>query len=252
MNVLRLTHSDDTHGDIPAGGRSWEIVERALGDASGEAVSTTIRAIWPTADLASHAVRWLDHYQPEVVTLWISNYWHTYESVPIGLERRFGRIAKPLARAGVRLGGQPWLNQRPVYGRARGLLLRAVGGRTHFSCAEVIERLEECIRTVLQHEDVALLVRASLFPMVGGGNARQRARGEERRVEVNRAIQVLCETLHVPFIDAPDGLAFLADRANFQADGYHLSAPIHTKMGAEEGRLAVEAWRQLGRDSHRS
>ncbi|HET7738783.1 MAG TPA: hypothetical protein VFK32_09440, partial [Tepidiformaceae bacterium] len=94
MLVLRLSNSQDIQGDIPPGGRAWEIAAGLLAQDVGESVETTQRVIWPRPELPGLIDTWLDRYQPDLVFLWVSYYWGSYEILPNQLERKYGRAGK--------------------------------------------------------------------------------------------------------------------------------------------------------------
>ncbi len=82
MRILRLGTSDDILPTVAEHERGYRIVEQALAAETGETVETIIREAWPEPGLPEVLGRWLDRFEPDVVSLKVSSFWFTYESVP--------------------------------------------------------------------------------------------------------------------------------------------------------------------------
>ncbi|MBK9611492.1 hypothetical protein [Candidatus Amarobacter glycogenicus] len=104
MKLLRLGNSDDIDPSVPDDQKNWYVAGKVLEEAIGEPVETVVKAIWPGEELPRKVSEWIDEYRPDMVFLKVTWVWYGYESVPRRIERIFGRVGKPVARAGVEGG----------------------------------------------------------------------------------------------------------------------------------------------------
>ncbi len=244
MQVLRLGNSYERDPNIPPEANKSAVADRLLAEATGEAVETTNRTIWPDPGLPDLVDRWLDRYQPELVLLVVTSYWFTHVSLPLAIERRFGRVGKPIARAGDRLVHKPWLARNRAFNVARSAARGAIGGDTHFTPEQVIESMETCIRRILAHEEVALAVRGPRIAFATEGSAKAKRVAEQRRSTVDRHMAEFCRQLHVEYIAYDTGVAPDAAQEEFQADGVHVTEAVHAEQGRIEGEAMLRAWKQ--------
>jgi hypothetical protein len=244
MRILRLTTSDDLLPMAPGQERGYRIVERALAAETGEPVETIVREIWPTADLPDVVGRWLERYEPDIVSLKVSSFWWTYQSVPLKLERsRLGPVGKLTASAGRRAADTAWLaHSRSMIGLRDGIR-RLFGGATHFTADEVIERISLCLRRAFQREGVLLVVRGGLVAETLGCTPATQVREEEARRRVDSALAALCAELHVHYTGcrAAPPLSWLLTYR--QRDRLHQNALGQQRVGEEEARAMIAAWR---------
>ena len=119
--MLRLGSSNDVFPELPEEDLAPAVCARILEAALGETVETSVRATWPTEDFAERVRGWIARHEPDVVILRVAPYWYTYESVPLRVERWFGRAGAPIAKAGVRTAASP----RIAYNRPFQALRRA-------------------------------------------------------------------------------------------------------------------------------
>ncbi|MEP6872156.1 MAG: hypothetical protein ABI939_09960 [Anaerolineaceae bacterium] len=249
MRVLRLSTSDDRPGRVAAGQAAHEVVERILRDATGEAVETVVRPIWPDESLPDLIDRWMERYEPDLVFLRVNGFWFQYESVPLKIERKFGRLGKPLARAGTRMGEVSWLARSRTFRRVQYFALRVLGGATHFTTDQVIASMEECMRRIIAHEHVGLVVRGTDGRRAGELPGRSIAAYERRRKQVESALAGICAGLHVRYM----GTTEMFDRnkmdAMLGADRFHRGAEGHLIAGEAEGVALLKVWHSLGVDT---
>jgi hypothetical protein len=240
MKILRLTNSSDLHPGVPENERSTAVSGRLIEDSTGEHVESLVKAIWPTKELPPAVDRWMDSFQPDVVFFRLSSYWVAYESVPLRVERRLGRIGKPLARAGVRVGEQPWVVQRRGFKWFRTWLLRTIGGDTHFTPKQVAEVLDEVFAKVAARESIVSVVRGtSLIVNSPGTNAGLR-RSLRRVAELNALVEASCRRHRIPFV--PEAPSNTVSETRLE-DDLHDSAVAHRKLGEEEAEAILAAWK---------
>ncbi len=126
MRILRLVASDEAPGRLPVGTSIPEIIASLVEAETGESVEITLRSAWPSAALPGLIDKWLDEYEPDVVFLKVNAFWFNYLSLPLQIERKFGKFGKPINRVGKQVGElRPVSSSRP-YRIARRYLLRAV------------------------------------------------------------------------------------------------------------------------------
>ena len=114
-------------------------------------------------------------------------------------------------------------------------------GREFFEPEDIIALSGEVIRRILQHEQVSLIVRLD-GPTPTILNRAMIARAEARRLVVHRALDTLCEQLHVPYIGLEDGIDYIRQGYLYK-DGLHSSEKDHVRMAAEETAAILKVWR---------
>ncbi|MGE0601595.1 MAG: hypothetical protein AB7J35_19635 [Dehalococcoidia bacterium] len=244
MQVLRLGNSYEHDPNIPAEANKSAVADRLLAEAAGQPVETTSRVIWPDPGLPDLIDKWIERYRPDLVLLVVTSYWFTHVSLPLAIERRFGRIGKPVARAGDRLVHKPWLAKNRAFNAARMATRNAIGGETNFTPEQVIESMETCIRRILSHEDVALAVRGPRIAFATEGSEKAKRVAEERRAQVDRHMAEFCRQLHIEYIAYDTGVKPDAVPEEFQTDGVHVTVAVHAKQGRIEGEAMVAAWQK--------
>lgn len=239
MRILRLTNSSDLHPGVPESERSTGVSGHLIEESTGEEVESLVKAIWPTKKLPPAVERWMDSFQPDVVFFRLSSYWVAYESVPLRVERRLGWLGKPIARAGVRVGEQPWIVQRRAFKWFRAWLLRMIGGDTHFTPQQVAEVLDEVFAKVVARESIVPVVRGTSL-IVNSPRTRAGLRRSQRRVaELNALVEASCKRHRIPFV--PEAPANTVSETRLQ-DDLHDSAAAHRKLGEEEAAAILEEW----------
>lgn len=243
MKILRLTNSNDFYGDVADADRGYRIVEGALAAEAGEPIETIRRVIWPADNLPELVERWVVEHRPDVVFLKTSSFWYAYESVPLKLRRRFGRVGAVVGDSGLKAAAKPGLAHNAVFRKLRFWAQATIGGEPHFSVDYCIENMEAVIRRVLRHEDTLLVVRGSR-----GGRERPEVpknvavRHEARRVEFNTRLNALCEELAIPMVRGNQHRKF--DVSARLSDRFHSNAKGHAESGSFEAEALARIWRE--------
>lgn len=248
MRILRLGTSDDILPTVAEHERGYRIVEQALAAETGETVETIIREAWPEPGLPEVLGRWLDRFEPDVVSLKVSSFWFTYESVPERL-RTLPLVGDRLAAAGLKTASTPWLGNSGAYDVARKAARRVLGSATYFTPDQVIEVIEACIHRIVRAERALVVVRGPLVAEVRGLPARLQERGEQRRRHVDRAIAHLCSDLHVHYTGCREAPPFREVERWRGPDRLHQNNEGQRRVGIEEAEALLAAWRHSkGRD----
>ncbi len=242
MRVLRLGNSEDLSPGIQDHERGWYIAARELEKVAGEPVEVIVRPIFPTPELPGLLQKWIDEAQPDFVFLKVTWYWYGYESVPRRIERIFGRVGKPVAKAGLNAAAKPKLAHNRTFRFGRRLAHRIIGGDTQVPTKQVVAIMEDCIRTIIARENIALVVK-------GTGDGRREDEGlqgyfdrfTKRRLEVEGSIERLCRELHVPYTGTRRDHSL--PREKLGGDLIHRGATAQQRMGMNEGAAMIEAWK---------
>jgi hypothetical protein len=243
MKILRLGNSDDLNPAVPVEDQGWFISQNFIERAIGEPVETVVRPIWPGTELPGLVEKWIAESEPDLVFLKVTWFWYGYESVPRRIERLFGRAGKPVASAALGAAKKPALAKNAGFKLGRRLAHRVIGGDTPFSTRQVIAVMEETIRTVLSHEDIALLVKGTgdgRGPSDGIPGSHERY--TSRRLEVEGTIERFCKSVHVPYIGTGRVPTKVGRMDLKGGDGIHRKADGHSRMGLWEGEAMLQAW----------
>lgn len=239
MRILRLTNSTDLHVGVAPELRASAVVERVVGEATGETVESMVRAIWPTPGLPDHVERWIENFQPDVVFLRASSFWCTYESVPLRIERRLGRLGKPVASAGLRLGDRAWLVERRSFKLARQALGRTIGGDPHFTPEQASGVVAEVLLRAVARESTVAVVRGPAQFHNSAGTAAGYRRAQARLTALDSLTAEACRKLHVRYLSASG----TNDDSSFRLeDDLHDTEAAHRVMGELEGQAIAEEW----------
>lgn len=247
MRILRLGNSEDISPGLEDQQRAWYIGARELEAAIGEPVEIVVRPIFPTPDLPQLVRKWIDEAQPDLVFLKVTWYWYGYESVPRRIERLLGRAGKPIAKAGLNAAAKPGLAHNRTFRFGRRMAHRIIGGDTQVPTSQVLRVMEECIRTIIARENIALVVK-------GTGDGRREEEGlqgyfgrfQKRREEVEGSIERLCKELHVPYTGTRRNQSLPSEKPS--ADLIHRGASAHERMGRNEAAAMLEAWQAFTAD----
>jgi len=239
MRILRLTNSSDLHAGVAPELRAAAIVERVVGHATGEAVESMVRAIWPTPDLPNRIDRWIERFQPDVIFLRSTSFWCTYESAPLRIERRLGRLGKPLATAGLGLGGNTWLVERRAFKLARTAVMRTIGGDPHFTPEQASGVVAEVLRRAVARESTVAVVRGPAQFHNSAATAAGYRRAQARLAALDSLTAEACRKLHIRYLSA---VGMNDDPASRLGDALHDGETAHQVMGEFEGRAIAEEW----------
>ncbi len=242
VKILRLSHSSDTFAIPPPELRSWAIAERALSEASGEPVTTVIKALWPTPGLVAAVDRWLENEEPDVVFIWVSAYWYLYGTIAGRLRQVLPGIARPLSAGADQLGRLRWLTESRPTRPVKGLAERVIGTAPAFTPEESVAVLESVIRRVLVREECLVVVRGAMTPTYFRTRG-QRRRAQELTAEVDRRMAELCRRLHLKYISGSPIASIGEEAAIRQPDRVHWNVKGHELYGAMEADGLVSAWR---------
>jgi hypothetical protein len=238
MRLLRLTNSSDTFEGVPEPQRATRVAEDVFTELTGEPIETVLKLFWPEPGLPDIVDRWIARYQPDVVFMRTSMVWCAYESVPLRLERRLGRLGRPLARLGFKLGGSDAMIRSPLFRAARRLALRTIGGDVYFRPDEAAEIVGATFRRVVAHESVIPALCGPGFARDASGTAAGRARAARRNMELDQRLTELARSLRIAYTSTR--LDF--DPAHLAPDGFHTGVVGQRVQGELEGKLITEAW----------
>ncbi len=244
MRILRLANSNDFVSYVSDDKRTYRYVEQAMEALTGEPWETIRKPISPAESLPDIVERWITEFQPDIVYLMVNSYWFNYESVPLKLKRKFGRVGEVVGDAGLAAAGKPWFADRWWFHKTRYFLQSTIGGETPFTPEYVLENMEAVIRRILRHEDVHLVVRSSL-----GGKERPdlpkkvQARREVRRQVVAEGMERICEQLNVANLSGKTRRKF--DKELRAGDMLHSNEAGHAVAGGREAEFMVAFWRSL-------
>jgi hypothetical protein len=160
------------------------------------------------------------------------------------VKRLLGRVGEPIGDAGFRLAESKRWSHNPVFRHLRALAQATIGGDTHFTTAQAIERYTELIRQLLQHEGLVLAVKGPHGKSKKGLTKRERVRREQRRQEVHGAMKALCAQLHVPYYgaDQPYWLTTPRPGGLRAGDGMHANAAGHRVSAEDHFPYLRDAW----------
>lgn len=245
MRVLKLGTSNDFTTPIPEEARSYRVTQRFLAEATGLPVEVVPRVIWPDPGLPDLIEKWMAKYEPDLVLLIVNPYWMTFESVPLRLQRRFGRAGAVVGNAGTKAASFPRLAYNPVFRAGRRLALKTIGGDVSFEPREVVAVVEQSARRILRQEGVGLVIRGPKNALTHHNDRRGRARGEARRLETHFALQRLAEELHAGYVGSEVPIVEPDDAGGYRGDFVHLTEREHAERGRSEGEALLEVWREI-------
>lgn len=247
-----LGNSQDLGEWFEGGKKRHEIVQERLAAEFGETVEFVLKPCWPTERLAEMLGRWVAETGPDMVYINVTAFPFAYESLPLRFKRILGRFGPAVGDAGLRFADSKRWSHNVVFRKLRRYGQATIGGDTHFTCEQVVERVSEAIRVALRSEGVFLVVEGPLGRGEPELTRRERRRKESRRQVVHRALKSLCEQLHVYYIGSDSPLP--PERQHVSGttvgDGTHFNAAGHARLaedlyenirGAWLSRLTLEA-----------
>jgi len=230
VKILWVGNSNDRpSAEVAEGQLRHKLLEPRLADAIGEPVEITSRPLWPTTEAATIMGGWLERFEPDLVYLKANAFWFTHESVPLRIERMLGPLGRPCAGASLKANSTGWLAHNTAFRSARDFARRRIQGSYHFEPDEVVQRLSECIRVILQNETTHLLVASAFRSTAQSLDEEGRQRREARRLRVHRGLQALCNELHVDYlgVDQPQDITQPTLEDHLQSDQFHRAARGH-------------------------
>lgn len=241
MRVLKVGSSNAFAGDTPDELRTEAVSDVLMEAVTGERWETVVKSHTPSPTLPQAVERWLDRYQPDLVSIWPNVFFINYESVPLKLDRKFGRASKPVVAAGLVAGGNPWLNRRGWFHAARRGVKRVIGGVAYVEPESAVASYEGVILAVLRREGTGLVVGG--LPAVGGADWMGLEQAEARRMQVHRGLRELCARAHVPYYGFERGCLAAEAPDLWDADRLHGNARALTLAAEIESYLLLEGWR---------
>ncbi|MBK7329135.1 MAG: SGNH/GDSL hydrolase family protein [Dehalococcoidia bacterium] len=240
MKVLRYGISDDEFGELPAEQRSWHLAARGLEELTGQPWETVIKRSWPGSAWSEEVERDIAEERPDMVALLCVAFWVSYPSAPLKVHRSRLPGTHQLARFGFWAASKPLLGDRWFFHAARRLVNREATAAFFFEPEVALARVEQVIRVVLRHEDIALAVRGPL-PLSIAGSGHFRAICEARRAALDQGLAELCRSLHVEYIGFDAAAAHPKDE--LLGDRIHVNARGHTRRAGQEFDVMARAWK---------
>lgn len=232
MKVLLLGNSQDTGDWFEGGPKRDEIVQERLAAEFGVPVEIVVKNFWPNERLPGLVERWVRETNPDMVYVNVTVYPFAYESLPLRARRLLGRFGPAVGDAGLRLAGSKRWAHNAAFRTARRCGLATIGGDTHFTCDEVIDRTQQAVRAVLRYEGPFAVVEGPLGRGQPELTRRERRRREARRQVVHQALRQFCGSLHVYYIGSDTELS--PERRHIPGttvgDGIHLKAEGHAHL----------------------
>lgn len=229
MKVLLLGNSNDGGSWIGEGRKRHEIVAEQLEQLTGQRVDVVTKSTWPNPGLAKVVESWVEQHQPDVVYLTMLAYWFQYRSVPLRIWRLLGPLGPKVSDAGFRFAESPRWAHNAAFRAIRRSLQRTIGGDTHFTPDEVVDRITEVIRALLRHEGLVVAIQGADGRTDYAFSRRGRNRNEQRRRYVDSRMRAWCREHHVTYENS-DSAVFEIDPVlakNRVGDGLHANATWH-------------------------
>ena len=249
MRVLVLGNSNDTGDWIDPTARSTaDILAELLTLEFGRPVEVVARNTWPNEKFTAYVERLVSETEPELVYVNVTPVPFSYESVPLRVRRVLGKLGTPIGDAGMRVAGSQRWSHNALFRTVRTWAQALIGGDTHFTCEEVIERYSEAIRRCLRQESIVVAVSGPLGRQMGQAKPSRRARDrqEARRQQVHRALRDLCLRLNVHYegSDEPYWRVAPAARGTLAGDGMHSNEAGQYRLAYDHSRTITAAWRE--------
>lgn len=216
--ILWLCNSEDVSPEVPEEKRSWRLAGALAEAALGEQFEIMPRVVWPDPKLPDIIDGWVTRYEPDLVLFKVNSYWYLYRSVPLRLRRRFGRVGKPVAAGGDRIARSPWFPKTRPYHWMRWVLLRTIGGETHFPPEHIAALAEDCVKRMVRDERTRVIVATSLDHWTSN---------PKPQAAVHRRLKAFCASMHVGYLGAdiendpaPPDFYATGDRMHAGEDGH--------------------------------
>lgn len=244
VKILLLGNSQDVADWFEGGKKRHEIVQERLGQEFGHSVEIVVKNFWPTERLPELLGPWIAESSPDMVYINVTAFPFAYESLPLRFKRVLGRLGPAIGDAGLRFADSKRWSHNVVFRKVRRYGQATIGGDTHFTCQQVVERVSEAVRVALRNESAFLVVEGPLGRGEPELTRRERRRKEARRQIVHRALKQLCGELHVYYIgnDAPLPPERQHVRGTVVGDGMHFNAAGHARLAQDLYQNMRDAW----------
>lgn len=248
MKVLVLGNSNDTGAWIDPTARSTaDILAELLTTEFGQPVEVVSKNTWPNGKFPEYVERLLMETAPDLVYVNITPVPFSYESVPLRVQRILGKLGPPVGDAGMRIAESQRWSHNAVFRSLRTWAQAAIGGDTHFTCEEVIERYTDVIRRCLRRESITVAVSGPLGRQMGQAkpSRRVRDRQEARRQRVHTAIRDLCarHRVHYEGSDEPYWRVAPAAPGTLAGDAMHSNEAGQYRLARDHFQTVRAAWR---------
>lgn len=244
MKLLLLGNSADIRNDVPPEERRGMLLREEMEQGFGEPVEIATRTFWPNAQAPTRVEAWLEEERPDMLLITATAFPFAYPSVPLKLERMFGRFGKRLRKVGVGAANTPWLAHNAVFRGLRRAAQLTIGGAYYLTVDEVIENTTKALRVAVRHEEVVVVYKAP-----GGGGIYQptasaRRAAEAKRQRVLDSIEQVCRELHVDYIRHNEPNHVRTPNLEDVGDGIHGKALYHQVRAAELIPTMLSAWQR--------
>lgn len=244
MKVLILGNSEDTGSFVKDEAKRHHIIRDRLAEEFGEPVEVFVRNAWPNAGMVRYVTKAVEETAPDLVYLNMAAYPFAYESLPLRVKRLFGKVGgEKVGDAGMRLADSRRWSHNAVFRKLRAIGQATLGGDTHFTPEQVLERYQELVRVLIRSEGTVVAVKGPMA-VTGGGTKRQLARKEARRQRVHRPMKAFCEQLHVYYVglDEPLYRTKPVRKGTTVGDGLHSNAEGHKDAAPRHFEPIRDAW----------
>jgi hypothetical protein len=244
VKLLLLGNSNDTGDWFEGGPKRHEILRDRLAAEFGEPVEVVAKSLWPNEKMVPLINRWLDETEFDAVYMGVTSFPFAFESLPLRLKRILGRLGPSVGDAGLRFSGSKRWSHNAVFRTLRRWGQATVGGDTHVTCDEAVDRFSEVIRVIIRRESTLLIVKGPTGRAKTGITGREHRRKEAKRLRVHGALESLCDQLHVHYIgrDTPLWRESQGPRGTKIGDGLHSNARGHAYAADTLVAHVRDAW----------
>lgn len=246
MKVLILGNSNDTGTFVPESAKRHVHMREMLAEEFGVPVEIVVRNVWPNERMVDYVVKGVEEIQPDMVYVNVTNYPYSYESTPLKVKRIFGKVGgEKLGDAGLRAADSRKWSHNAVFRGMRRAAQATIGGDTHFTPEEVIDRYQRLIRALLRQEGMVVAVKGPMGKSKKA-TARATARAERRRQIVHTSLRQFCQQLHVFYLgsDLPYHDIKPTGKGTRVGDGLHSNPEGHRISADEHFEVVRDAWRK--------
>lgn len=249
LKILWLSNSNDTRANLMEGARRPELMAKMLEQEIARPVTLVTKPIWPSEALPEIIERWIAREDPDIVWLNTAAYWFTYESVPLRLKNRFGRVGGRVSEIGIRAGDDPRFANKATFRLFRRLLQLTIGGDTQLTPEQVVERQTQSARTVARHEQVVLILEGPRGRTNFYASKRTEARAERKRLYVHARLRALALELRAEYCGTDVTLRELVGNLSTQKDKFHMDEAGHVTSAKLDFPTLLQAVKTARLDS---
>jgi hypothetical protein len=244
VKILRVSYSMDFWREVPVDQRVPAILERMLAERTGEETEVHVRGPRLRPESDKMLDEWLHDIEPDICIIHANPFWYAFESPAVQLRRSRGplRSAGTLAR---KASETKWLRGTPVYGIAKRVAQKAVGGSYLLETDQAIRVYTYWLRAILRREVIVPGLFGPTGVILYDPDRARWDRMEARRVKVSRALAATCDELQVLHETPIEEIPGLAGKEWLGPDGMHPTAAYHRVLAEYQFDLYLAAWRQL-------